>query len=251
MNLDNALASALASIHALERPKAKDLIPLIDLTLLDKQATAAEIKALAIKAETHLVAAVCIFPEHLAHIQSAKHIKKATVINFPSGQLAEEQVLYSIEQIMHQNPVDEIDYVFPYQSYLAHQEDEALRHYQAIYTRCKEHGLTFKVILETGALPSTAMIYQLSTDILNIGCDFLKTSTGKIPQGASIPAVFAMLQAIKDRQSTCGIKVSGGVKTTEQALAYMTLAQYMMNHPVDSSCFRIGASSLLDVLTHT
>ena len=57
-----------------------------------------------------------------------------------------------------------------------------------------------------------------------------------------------MLSALVDSNASCGIKVSGGVKTTEQALTYMHLARYMLNRELDSTCFRLGASGLLDEL---
>ena len=248
MNLDKELGSTLEHINKVQTPKPQALIPLIDLTLLDSDASPTQISALALKAQKHHVAAICIFPEHLKYIPSNIKINKATVINFPSGLDDQNQILKSIEQLMLHNPVDEIDYVFPYQAYLAKQEKKALRNYEEVYTLCKQYQLSFKAILETGALPCMDVIYQLSMDILNIGCDFLKTSTGKIPQGASLPAAFSMLQAIKDTHSNCGIKVSGGVKTAEQAISYFKLAQLTLNREVDPSCFRIGASSLLDAL---
>ena len=77
---------------------------------------------------------------------------------------------------------------------------------------------------------------------------FLKTCTGKIPQGASLSALFTMLSAIKDSGKTCGIKVSGGVKTPRQAFNYAKLAELMMAKKIDKSWFRIGASSLLNEL---
>ena len=133
--------------------------------------------------------------------------------------------------------------------YLAGNQDLALSNCHEIYQLCKQHKLTFKVILETGALPSVESIYDLSVAIIDKGCDFLKTSTGKITTGASIPAAFSILAAIVDHDAPCGIKVSGGIKTIEQAFNYMRLAQSMLDRKLDSSWFRLGASSLLDVLT--
>lgn len=248
MNLDQRLKRHIGAISQAPAPLSTDIIPLIDLTLLDKQASPLQLSTLAQKAQQHEVAAICVLPEHLMHIPLTNPIKRATVINFPSGQISQDAVIKSIEDTVRHHTIHEIDYVFPYAAYLNNQQTEALHHYKAIYSLCKQHQLTIKVILETGALPSIDLIYQLSLEILNIGCDFLKTSTGKIPQGASIPAVFSMLSAIIDQQSSCGIKISGGIKTAEQAITYMTLSEQMMKHALDRNCFRIGASSLLDEL---
>ena len=65
--------------------------------------------------------------------------------------------------------------------------------------------------------------------------------------GATLSAATAMLTAIVDSKKTCGIKLSGGIKTIEQAQSYIVLAEDMMRVPVDKHWFRIGASTLLDL----
>lgn len=252
MNLKNKLAETLKTLSFSGQGNCtlswKDIMPLIDLTLLDSTATPQNIYDLATKANSNQVAAICVLPEHLGHVSPKIKIKRATVINFPTGNQPQQQVLTTIEATATQQNVDEIDYVFPYQRYLDGNQHEALSCCHEAYQLCKQHDLTFKVIIETGALASLEIIYELSAAIIDKGCDFLKTSTGKITQGASVPAVFTMLSAIIDCKAVCGIKVSGGVKTIEQAINYMKLAQYMQNRRLDSSWFRLGASSLLDIL---
>jgi len=234
--------------HHLSITKAsrEELISLIDLTLLDGQATKEDIQALARKAANQQVAAICIFPNHLSHLPANYPIKRATVVNFPEGNEEISHVLSSIEIIASRHEADEIDYVFPYQHALAGQEHEALLHCQYAYECTKQHGLTFKVILETGAFDSMNMIYNLSLSIIRQGCDFLKTSTGKIAVGATPSAAFAILSAIRDSQLSCGIKLSGGIRTIEDASLYLRLAEHMLQKRPEKSWFRIGASSLLD-----
>jgi deoxyribose-phosphate aldolase len=224
-------------------------LSLIDLTLLDENATDDDLTLLQDKANTHQVAAICVYPEHLKKINALRVSKRATVVNFPEGNQPINQLLSTIEEIIDTHQPDEIDYVFPYQTYLNGGKKKALQHCLQAYLLCRQHPITFKVILETGALPSPETIYQLSLEIINNGCDFLKTSTGKISCGATPIAAFSLLKAIKDSESTCGIKVSGGIKKPEQAFFYMSLAHLTLNITVDSTWFRIGASSLLDELT--
>ena len=223
---------------------------LIDLTLLDPQAREQDLNALIVKAAQYQVAAICVLPQHLDFIPSSSSITRATVVNFPSGNEPHHHVIQTIQNIATQQCVHEIDYVFPYQTYLHGDAAVALSSCAKAYQCAKQHGLLFKVILETGALPSVETVYQLSGEVINSGCDFLKTSTGKIATGATIPAVTAMLSAILDSKKTCGIKISGGVKTIEQATDYIQLAQNIMGYAVDKQWFRIGASSLLDLLIH-
>lgn len=250
MMLSEKLSNTLQELASIsQKPntdRGKDIISLMDLTLLDATASAHDIRSLAGKAIQHQVAAICIFQEHINYLPPDIQINCATVVNFPSGDYQNPILFKEIEQSLDQKLVHEIDYVFPYQAYLTGRQDEALTSCREAYLRCKDKGVLFKVILETGALPSDDMIYHLSKAVINAGCDFLKTSTGKIATGATIPAAFAMLTAIAETNSHCGIKISGGVKTMQQALTYMQLAEHLFGKPVNKHWFRIGASSLLD-----
>ena len=221
---------------------------LTDLTRLDPNATASDIKALTEKGIEHQVAALCVLPQHLEFIPKEAKITRATVANFPTGNEPIDDVLRTIEHAITHHQADEIDYVFPYQAYLAGDTAYALTCCAKAYQQTKLHGALFKVILETGALPSQDIIYELSLAVIHNGCDFLKTSTGKIAIGATIPAAFAMLSAIKDSKTTCGIKLSGGIRTVEQAEQYMSLAEHMTGLTLDKRWFRLGTSSLLHTM---
>jgi deoxyribose-phosphate aldolase len=223
----------------------ENIFNLIDLTLLDSAAPPDAIETLVFKGTQHHVAAFCVFPNHLDFIPESVTTRRATVVNFPSGNEPHPQVLQAIEHIASHHRIDEMDYVFPWQTYLNGDKTYALSCAAEAFELCKRHGLLFKVILETGALPSTDLIYQLSLDAINKGCDFLKTSTGKIHTGATLPAAKAMLSAILDSGKNCGIKLSGGIRSLEQAGSYIQLAEGMLNKPVSSSWFRLGTSSLL------
>lgn len=239
-DLKNSFGSYLAT--------AKDVISLIDLTLLDATASDEALFSLSEKAKQYQVAAVCVLPEHAKIITHNPDIKLATVINFPEGNQSDQQVLSAIESVLAESKIDEIDYVFPYHEYLEGNQSLALAQYKQVLEYCQQQGLCLKVILETGALPSLEIIYQLSRELIDYGCHFLKTSTGKIAQGATPAAAFVMLKAIKDSKANCGLKVSGGIKKPEQAFGYMALAEQILARTVDKSWFRIGASSLLDEL---
>lgn len=223
---------------------AARIYPLIDLTRLDEQAIASDIEALVVKAQQDQVAAICVYPQHLEWVPEISPIQRATVVNFPGGDQVHDQVLRHIEHAIEKQRADEIDYVFAYSAYLSGQTSHALAWCHEAHQLCQQHGRMFKVILETGALQSIDKIYQLSCEVIEGGCDMLKTSTGKIPVGASLQAAFAMLTAIKDSQNHTGIKISGGVKTLAQASAYIHLAEHMLAQSVDKTWFRIGASQI-------
>ena len=81
------------------------------------------------------------------------------------------------------------------------------------------------------------------------GVDMLKTSTGKTEPGATPEAVGTLLQVIAEAGGRVGLKVSGGVRTPEQAAGYLALCDERMGAGwATPATFRIGASSLLDGL---
>lgn len=244
MSLEHELDTLLPSLLTEPCDKHK-IIACLDLTLLDENTSLTEVKEVYATAQNYSVAAVCMYMQHitLMHAQ-APLFNSATVINFPHGLSALDSCLSDIQKAQ-QLGIKEIDYVFPYTFYLQGEKDKALTLSQAISEACVQADLTLKIILETGAFPSMQSIFELSKELIHIGCDFLKTSTGKISKGASLSAAFAILSAINECAKPCGIKLSGGVKTTEQAFAYVNLAELMLNKRISPDWFRIGASSLL------
>lgn len=244
MSWDKKLG-ALNYIDVSRVPADKEILAVVDLTLLATDASINDIKNCAQKAIDNQVAALCILPQHLHLINKSSLINCATVVNFPTGNEPHHKVLHSIEQAALEPQLHEVDYVFPYRDYLAGDKARALSYCAEAYQLCQQQGLLFKVILETGALPSLDVIYQLSCDVILNGCDFLKTSTGKIALGASIPACLAMLSAIIDTKADCGIKLSGGIKSHEQALSFVHIAEHLMGLQIDKRWFRFGMSTLL------
>ncbi len=221
-----------------------DIYKFVDLTLLDKAATNEQILETFSNAQNNNVAAICLYADAFGIIPNTTKLKKATVVNFPSGEIETKQVIDEINQAVNTYQVDEIDYVFPYQTYLANEQNKALDSYCAIIETCQEYNKTLKVIIESGAFVSSDSVYELSSKLANLGCDFIKTSTGKIPNGASLEAAFAILNAIKDTNNNCGIKISGGIRTFQQAKTYIQLAENVLAKAATPEWFRIGTSKL-------
>lgn len=250
MNLEKYLIDVLH--HLGTNPKRviskEEIIAVVDMTLLNEQASPETLQEFFKKAQSLPIAAICLLPKHLSSIPNTLTAKRATVINFPDGKTECSQLVAELSTLLMHNHIDEIDFVFPYRTYLQQNKQTALDCTASCYELCKQQQITFKVILETGAFTSPELIYQASLDIIATGCDFLKSSTGKIPQGVTIPDAFAMLMAIHHAKSTTGIKLSGGITTEQQAQTYIYLAEYLLEKPITSSWFRIGASSLIDEL---
>ncbi len=230
------------------------LYSLIDLTSLNEKDSETDISLLCTKARSALghVAALCVYPQFVPMVASSfsgTPVKTATVVNFPEGSSSLEAVLAEISESL-QAGAQEIDVVFPYDRYLAGEQQYAHQFVSICKAACGD-DVTLKVILETGALIDSAIIADASYTALAAGADFIKTSTGKITEGATLEAAATMLLVIKHTEPQVkhrlGFKAAGGIRTIEQAAQYVELADRIMGKDwVTPATFRIGASKLVD-----
>jgi deoxyribose-phosphate aldolase len=227
---------------------ARRALPLIDLTSLDEDDTPERIAALCEQAVTPAgaVAAVCVYPRFVAQVAAALGdgpVRVATVANFPSGTTDARGARREAEHALADG-ADEVDVVLPYLAYAAGERDAAL----AVVRECRAatEGATLKVILETGRLEREDLIRRAATDALELGADFVKTSTGKLKPGATPEAARAMLEAIREH-GRGGFKASGGIRAVADAGVYLALADEVIGAGWTApETFRLGASALLD-----
>ncbi|MEA2296227.1 MAG: deoxyribose-phosphate aldolase [Solirubrobacteraceae bacterium] len=214
---------------------------LLDLTTLTGQETDEEIDALCERAARHGVAAVCVYGRYVA--RAAGHgVRVAAVANFPEGDLDADRAARESAAAVDAG-AQEVDVVLPWRAWLDGDSAGALQVVEA--ARNATPG-TLKVILESGRLGDR--VREAADAALAGGADFVKTSTGKVGPGASPEAARAMLEAVRDHGSG-GFKASGGVRTREHAEAYLAIADELLGPDwATPQTFRIGASSLLDVL---
>ena len=107
-----------------------------------------------------------------------------------------------------------------------------------------------KTILGTGELGSLRNVAKASLVCMMAGADFIKTSTGKEPQNATLPVSLVMLRMIRDyHQKTAhkvGFKPAGGIRTAKQALEWQILMNEELGREwLEPELFRFGASGLL------
>ena len=228
----------------------------IDLTTLEGSDTDIRIMDLCNKALSYVpqTAAVCVFPIFVRQakaILAGSGVKVATVAGgFPAGQIPlsckMEEVQYALSE-----GADEIDTIISRGKFLEGKHDVIFDEIKAIKSVCKDVPL--KVILETGELKTVENITQASQIAIAAGADFIKTSTGKIAISATPEAFTTMLLVIKSHYEQTGIqigiKVAGGIRDTETTLLYIKLLEQTLGERwLNSTCFRIGASSLADQL---
>ncbi len=259
-------ASSLAkrSIKKSSKLWALDLaIRCIDLTTLEGTDTVGKIVAMCSKAvrpdpidpSIPPVAAVCLYPQLVpvaVEELEGTHVKVASVAGaFPSGLGPLDARLREIAEVVELG-ADEVDIVLNRSLFLGGRYAQA---YDEIVASREAAGTAhLKVILETGELGSYDRIRQASMLAMAAGADFIKTSTGKIGVGATLPTALCMMEAARDfhRQTgvEVGIKVAGGVRTSKQSIQYLTvLYETLGANWMTPDRFRIGASTLLnDVL---
>ena len=115
-------------------------------------------------------------------------------------------------------------------------------------TRAAAGTATWKAILETGALTPEGM-RNLADASIAAGADFLKTSTGKGPPGASPAAVAIVAERLAAAGRPVGLKVSGGVREVRDATDYLAMVRVTLGTAWPTpATFRIGASTLLEAL---
>ncbi len=230
--------------------RARRAIELIDLTDLSDDHSPAGIDALCERARAHGTAAVCVWPEFVATCASqlaGSGVRVATVVNFPSGDGAVADVVGTTRTALADG-ADDIDVVLPYRAFLDGDPESAAAMVRSVAAEIVAPRI-LKVILESGALGDASQVRAAADLAIEAGADFVKTSTGKIPAGASLEAARAMLDAIAASGRTVGLKPSGGIRTYDDAMAYLDLADSVMGAGwATPATFRFGASGLLDAL---
>lgn len=235
------------------------LIGLIDLTALGATDTEQEVQALAARAISPVpgrpeirCAAVCVWPNFAGTVSQAlsgTDVQTACVAGaFPFSQAPLAVKVAEVRAAVEAGAT-EIDIAISRGLFLSGRHDELREEIAAMKAACGTAHL--KVILETCDLPSDEAIRTACRLALEGGADFLKTSTGKGKHGATLPHTRLLLEAANEWNAaqgcSVGVKAAGGIRSVEEALAYLDLAEAFFSK-VTASNFRIGASALLDSL---
>jgi deoxyribose-phosphate aldolase len=233
----------------------------IDLTTLNSTDTVSSVAAFTEKLNTfpetfsgiNNVAALCVYPNMAHTVKSTlkvPHVKIAAVAGgFPSS-MTFTKIKIEEAHLAVVAGADEIDIVLPLWAFLEGHFETCTNEISAIKKAIGEAHL--KVILESGVL-SVDQIWQASLLAIEAGADFIKTSTGKLPQAASPEAAYVMCLAIKqhfeETDQKIGFKAAGGIVTPEDAILYLTIVQEILGDDwLTPDLFRIGASRLANNL---
>ncbi|MDK2794544.1 MAG: deoxyribose-phosphate aldolase, partial [Caldanaerobacter sp.] len=208
-----------------------NIAKMIDHTLLKPNATKEEIKKLCEEAGEYGFASVCINPcfVDLAYeMLKDTDVKVCTVVGFPLGaNTIETKVFEAVEAV--KKGATEIDMVLNISMLKSGEYDYVKKEISEVVKAVKSHGdIVVKVILETCYLSDEEKIKACEIS-KEAGADFVKTSTGFGPGGATVEDVKLMRKVVGEN---FGVKASGGIRSYVDAKAM-----------IEAGANRIGASA--------
>jgi len=218
---------------------AIDIARFIDHTVLKPDALPADIDKLCREAAEFCFAAVCIAPcyvERAVRLLGGTEVKVCTVAGFPLGSNSTGAKAFEAREAVCRG-AREVDMVLNIgalknRDYTYVQED--IGQVVRAVKEADNKGIV-KVIIETCFLDEGEKTRAciLAKDA---GADFVKTSTGFGPAGATVGDVRLMRKVVGD---TVGVKAAGGIRAGEQALAM-----------IEAGANRIGTSAGVQIVTN-
>lgn len=213
----------------------QDLAKFIDHTLLKPEATPAEIEKLCHEAKEYHFAAVCVNPpfvKQCAQLLRGTDVDVAVVVGFPLGAHTTETKVFETQQAVADG-AQEVDMVINIGALKAKQDDLVRQDIRAVCQAAHAGNAIVKVIIEAALLTDDEKVRAciLSKEA---GADFVKTSTGFGPGGATAHDVALMARAVGGE---LGVKAAGGIRTYEQTQALIA-----------AGATRIGASAGVKIL---
>ena len=207
-----------------------ELVRLIDHTLLKPEATPEDVRRLAAEAREHGFASACVNPAYVplvASVLAGSAVKTCAVAGFPLGASLTRTKLLEAESAMRLGAT-EIDMVIHVGALRAGDDAAVESEIRQLADLCHGRGTLLKVILETALLSSEEKA-RGARAAMNAGADFVKTSTGFGPGGATIEDVALLRATVGVR---LGVKASGGIRTLAD-----------LERMVAAGASRIGTSS--------
>jgi len=213
-----------------------DLAKYIDHTLLKPDATAADIDELCEEAVEHGFASVVVNPawvSRAAKIVKGSNVKVASVVGFPFGASTSEIKAMEARRAIRDG-AKEIDMVINIGALKSGAYETVRSDVAKVSDACHEAGAINKVIVETSLLTDDEKVIA-SRLAAQAHADFVKTSTGFGPGGATVFDVALMREAVGP---DLGVKAAGGIRTAED-----------LEDMVAAGATRIGASAGVEIVT--
>jgi deoxyribose-phosphate aldolase len=200
-------------------PDSRRFSAWIDHTILKPEATPDQIETLCNEAVQFRFASVCVNPVYVPlarRLVDGSGVLVCCVVGFPLGAtltLAKaEETRLALEA-----GAQEIDMVIPVGLLIGGDFQAVLDDITAVVETCHPHGAQVKVILETALLNRQQKIMGCLL-ARTAGAEFVKTSTGFGPGGATVEDVDLMRRVVGPQM---GVKASGGIRSLDDAQAML------------------------------
>jgi len=212
----------------------QSLHQLIDHTLLKQDATRSDIERVCKEARDHKFATVCVNSSRIPLV--AELLKGSTtlpiaVVGFPLGAALTSSKVFETQEAVRLG-AREIDMVINVGALKDGEDKSVQEDIRAVVEAAKPYPV--KVILETSLLNRDEKIRACKL-AKAAQAAFVKTSTGFTSSGATVEDIQLMRETVG---SEMGVKASGGVRSTEDALKM-----------VQAGANRIGASSSVAIVS--
>lgn len=189
----------------------------IDHTLLKPDASQDQIAQLCYEARTFHFASVCVNPAHVklaAQLLKGSDVAVCTVVGFPLGATPGTVKAYETQQAIREG-ASEIDMVINIGALKSRDYKTVHEDIGTVVRAAHAGNAIVKVIIEAALLTDEEKVIacQLAKAA---GADFVKTSTGFGPSGATVEDVALMRRVVGP---TMGVKAAGGVGSYSDAQA--------------------------------
>lgn len=188
----------------------------IDHTLLRPVGTSADIRRLCTEAMEYGMAAVCIFPSYIPlarDVLKGSRVKIASVIAFPFG-VTFTEIKEREMRVCAANGADEADFVINIAALKSGDDKSVEQEMQYLTEKARGLGVCSKFIIEAAYLTEDEKVRTCK--IANrVRPDFMKTSTGYGPSGATVEDVRLMRTNLLPEIQ---VKAAGGIRSYGEAL---------------------------------
>ena len=193
----------------------------IDHTMLKPEATPSQIQQICSEAREYNFTAVCINPifVHLvSQALSGSSVKTCIVVGFPLGAVPSQTKVFETRNAIEAGAA-EIDMVIQIGMLKGEQYGPVMEDILSVVDASHSTGAIVKVILEMAMLNRREKIIACLL-AQAAGADFVKTSTGFGPSGASVEDVDLMRRVVGPVEKM-GIKAAGGIRSLADARAML------------------------------
>jgi deoxyribose-phosphate aldolase len=218
----------------LSKTDPKKVAQFIDHTLLRPEASRSQIEQICAEAVEYQFCTVCVNPtyaELCSRILKGSGVLVCTVNGFPLGAAVSSVKALEADQAIRDGAA-EVDMVINVGALKSGDLALVESDIRSVVDVCHPEGVRLKVIIEAALLSDAEKVLACQLAV-SAGADYVKTSTGFGPGGATVADVMLMRQTVGPH---IGVKAAGGIRTLRDALTML-----------EAGANRIGASSSVQI----